>query len=197
VPVGPDADFVALGGTSLAAAQLVSLLRGRCPRLSITDLYQYPKLSALAARMAALDSADTGRRVVRPVPGISGLTQLVITVLLLSFTGLRWLTALGAINDILARLLGPQQWAPTVSWPLLVIGWLALISVPGRVLTTGLLVRALTSGIRTCSYRRGNHRRAGLPCAAWRTTAGTQPVARQSGQLLGLGLRRDQRRRPC
>ncbi|HEY4460682.1 MAG TPA: Pls/PosA family non-ribosomal peptide synthetase [Pseudonocardiaceae bacterium] len=155
IPVGADADFVALGGSSLAAAQLVSLLRERCPALSVTDLYRYPVLSTLAARMAELGGAGADRRVVRPVPGGTGLVQFVITILLLTFNGLRWLTALGAVNDVLAWLLGPQQWAPTVPWQLVLVGWLVLISVPGRVLITGLLVRALTNGIRPGLYRRG------------------------------------------
>jgi non-ribosomal peptide synthetase-like protein len=155
VPADADSDFFALGGASLAAAQLVSLLRERCPKLSVADLYQYPVLRALAGRMAELGGSTRQRRHVAPVPRATGLAQFAITLALLTFSGLRWLTALGAVNDLLAGWLGPQPWAPEMPWPVVLAGWLVLISVPGRVYTTGLLVRALTAGIRPGSYRRG------------------------------------------
>src|SRR6202023_2781844 len=45
---GPEADFFALGGGSLAAAQLVAALRGRYPRVTVADLYDHPRLGSLA-----------------------------------------------------------------------------------------------------------------------------------------------------
>jgi len=155
VPATPGSDFFALGGASLAAAQLVSLLRQRCPALSVADLYQYPTLAGLAVRMDELGATTRRRRSVRPVPKATGLAQLLITMVLLTVNGLRWLTALGALDNVINWFLGSTAWAPTVPWPLVIAGWLLLISVPGRVFTTAAAVRALTSGIRPGDYRRG------------------------------------------
>ncbi|MGK5534289.1 non-ribosomal peptide synthetase, partial [Streptomyces sp. URMC 129] len=43
-------DFFDLGGTSLAAARLVSALRERCPDVSVADLYRHPTPAALRTR---------------------------------------------------------------------------------------------------------------------------------------------------
>ncbi|MHA6759530.1 Pls/PosA family non-ribosomal peptide synthetase [Streptacidiphilus sp. PAMC 29251] len=51
VSTDADGDFFALGGTSLAAAQLVSQLRQRHPGLSVADLYRQPRLGDLAAHL--------------------------------------------------------------------------------------------------------------------------------------------------
>ncbi|MFC1429743.1 Pls/PosA family non-ribosomal peptide synthetase [Streptacidiphilus sp. N1-3] len=51
VSTDTDGDFFALGGTSLAAAQLVSQLRVRHPGLSVADLYHRPRLGDLAAHL--------------------------------------------------------------------------------------------------------------------------------------------------
>ena len=47
------ADFFALGGTSLAAAQLVTALRRTHPGVSVADIYQHPVLRQLAGRSAS------------------------------------------------------------------------------------------------------------------------------------------------
>lgn len=39
---GPEADFFALGGGSLSAAQLVAALRARYPEVTVADLYDHP-----------------------------------------------------------------------------------------------------------------------------------------------------------
>ncbi len=57
---GPDADFFASGGGSLAAAQLVVAGCATGTRtLSVRDIYQHPTLAALARR---LDEAVAARR---------------------------------------------------------------------------------------------------------------------------------------
>ncbi|HNM85939.1 MAG TPA: non-ribosomal peptide synthetase, partial [Mycobacterium sp.] len=45
---GPEADFFALGGGSLSAAQLVAALRERYPQLTVAQLYDHPRLGSLA-----------------------------------------------------------------------------------------------------------------------------------------------------
>ncbi|WP_276652746.1 phosphopantetheine-binding protein, partial [Corynebacterium vitaeruminis] len=49
-----DADFFTLGGTSLAAATLVGRIRERVPTVSVRDLYDHPRLGALAERVEAI-----------------------------------------------------------------------------------------------------------------------------------------------
>jgi hypothetical protein len=45
---GPEADFFALGGGSLSAAQLVVALRPRYPEMTVAHLYDHPRLGSLA-----------------------------------------------------------------------------------------------------------------------------------------------------
>ena len=52
---GPEADFFALGGGSLSAAQLVAALRERYPQLTVADLYDHPRLGSLAGFLDELD----------------------------------------------------------------------------------------------------------------------------------------------
>ena len=66
VPLDGNSDFFALGGASVAAAQLVSVLRTRHPEASIADVYAEPTLGGLAAH---LDSLKThGSRETRYTP---------------------------------------------------------------------------------------------------------------------------------
>ncbi len=60
---GPEADFFALGGGSLSAAQLVAALRQRYPQVTVADLYDHPRLG-LAGR--ATSTSSTRRRRSRP-----------------------------------------------------------------------------------------------------------------------------------
>ncbi len=52
---GPEADFFALGGGSLSAAQLVAALRARYPQVTVADLYDHPRLGSLAGYLDELD----------------------------------------------------------------------------------------------------------------------------------------------
>jgi amino acid adenylation domain-containing protein len=59
-PVGPDADFFALGGSSRSAVRVVARIRGELGvSLTIRELYRNPRLEALAALVGGrLDDAD-------------------------------------------------------------------------------------------------------------------------------------------
>ena len=48
-----SADFFDLGGGSLAAAQLVSRIRVRVPEFSVADIYDVPRLGAMAKALGA------------------------------------------------------------------------------------------------------------------------------------------------
>ena len=68
MPVGADGDFFVLGGTSLAAAKLVSVLRTRCPGISVADIYAHPGLLGLAAKLDELSGPVRQERRVAPDP---------------------------------------------------------------------------------------------------------------------------------
>nr|WP_037610818.1 Pls/PosA family non-ribosomal peptide synthetase [Streptacidiphilus rugosus] len=193
VPVGPDSDFFALGGTSLAAAKLVSLLRQRFPGASVADLYQQPRLESLADHLDAGDAETQEVRQVRPVPRYVGLYQAVVLAVLYTVTGLRWVLALAAVDN----LIGPLPWAPHTSWALIVGGWVLLSSAVGRSLIGALGARLLTAGLRPGSHPRGGaahlrlwtaERLVGMFNVA--AVIGT-PLARRYARLLGCSVGRD------
>ena len=67
------ADFFALGGGSLSAAQLVAALRARYPEVTVADLYDHPRLGSLAGYLDELDPPPAVEtRTVRPVPRLHG-----------------------------------------------------------------------------------------------------------------------------
>ncbi|HET8988507.1 MAG TPA: non-ribosomal peptide synthetase, partial [Humibacillus sp.] len=65
-----DADFFSLGGGSLSAAQLVSLLRQRVPTVTVADVYDRPRLGAQAELLEAAEPAGAPQppRHVRRIP---------------------------------------------------------------------------------------------------------------------------------
>ena len=128
---GGDDDFFAHGGGSLSAAQLVSMLRTRFPSSTVADVYGHPKLSALAERLDALIPAEpTQPRVIQPVPPRAQAIQLLVTLVVNTLAGLRWLTMLAVANNLLSHRYR-LSWAPTVSWWWVLAGFLLFIS-PGR-----------------------------------------------------------------
>ncbi|WP_370078368.1 Pls/PosA family non-ribosomal peptide synthetase [Streptacidiphilus sp. MAP12-16] len=212
VTADADSDFFALGGTSLAAARLVSLLRERHPGLSVVDLYQQPRLGDLAAHLdlgprpkAHLDKPASARpaepaaatrpagRTVRPTPRRAGVYQAAVLLLLHTVTGLRWLLAVAALDN----LLRPLPWTPPTSWWLIGGGWLLLSSALGRALVGATAARLLTRGLRPGTYPRGGpaHLRlwtAERVVAAFNVSSviGT-PLARRYARLLGCRVGRD------
>ncbi|MGI5521528.1 Pls/PosA family non-ribosomal peptide synthetase [Micromonospora sp. CA-259024] len=153
-PTEADADFFHHGGGSLNAAQLVAWIRRRHPRVSVADIYLHPRLSQLAAVLDALDTTPATRREVRPTPRRAGLIQAVLMVPMLALVGLRWLTVLAALGNVLA-LLAPAPWAPAVSWWWVALGWLLLFSPLGRIALAAGGARLLLRGLRPGSYPRG------------------------------------------
>ncbi|AEW98485.1 Pls/PosA family non-ribosomal peptide synthetase [Streptantibioticus cattleyicolor] len=151
VPVDAGADFFALGGSSLAAARLVTVLRERFPEVSVADVYRHPTLTELAARLDEFADSGTARREVRPVPRRTGVVQFLVLLVLFTVTGIRWLLAVAAMDD----LVGPVRWAPHASWWAIGAGWLALSSAPARLLIGAGAARLLTRGIRPGSHPRG------------------------------------------
>jgi non-ribosomal peptide synthetase-like protein len=157
VEASPDSNFFDLGGTSLAAAQLVSTLRERCPTLSVADVYEHPILAAMAARVDDLSGTKPDDRCVAPTPRWVILLQAMILFAELTFQGTRWLTAITLLKKFMAMRPSGDPWLGIYEppWWLVALGWVILISFPGRLLTTACAARILTMRIRPGSYPRG------------------------------------------
>ncbi|MFD9222476.1 Pls/PosA family non-ribosomal peptide synthetase [Streptomyces sp. NPDC060064] len=146
----PDADFFASGGGSLAAAQLVSRIRERYAAGSVGDIYQNPTLGALARTLEAPSAGAAPERDVRPVPRLTGVAQVLLMLPLLGVAGLRWGVVAAAVSNVIGL-----PWAPTVSWWWVALGWLLLVSPPGRIVIAAGGARLLLRGLRPGTYRRG------------------------------------------
>ncbi|TCP51855.1 non-ribosomal peptide synthetase-like protein [Tamaricihabitans halophyticus] len=154
------ADFFAHGGGSLTAAQLISRIRERYPQVSVSDVYQHPRLGALAALLDSLECAPAARDEVAPTPRSTGVWQLFALLPMLLLPGMRLTLFAAALSNLLHGI-GGFAWAPTTPWWLLAGSWLVLCSPPGRVGIAAGGARLLLRGIRPGSYPRGGrvHRR--------------------------------------
>ncbi|WP_330328798.1 amino acid adenylation domain-containing protein [Streptomyces sp. NBC_00536] len=147
-------DFFAIGGNSLAAAQLTTRLRTRYPRAAVLDIYQQPTLRKLARRLEKSVREDGAARTVSPVPLRSQLVQSVLLLPLFTLVGLRWTVSLLALGNVL-HWFGPYPWAPTASWWLVGAGAVLLFSPPGRLAIAAGGARLLLRGVKAGRYPRG------------------------------------------
>lgn len=151
----PTDDFFDAGGGSLSAAQLVSRLRERFPELTVADVYAEPTLGGLAAALDAMHSpAAQTNHPVGAVPRKTQAGQVISTIPLRLISGLRWLTWILAGNNVAVDLAG-FTWLPTVSWWLVGLGWLLLLSAPGRMFLTVLAARIILRGVTPGDHPRG------------------------------------------
>ncbi|MGY4709759.1 Pls/PosA family non-ribosomal peptide synthetase [Mycolicibacterium sp. CBM1] len=152
---GPEADFFALGGGSLSAAQLVAALRQRYPQLTVAQLYDHPRLGSLAEFLDefAPPIAVTPRHVT-PTPVSTQAAQVLLSVPLATLTGLQWVTWLALINNVAAAV-HPLPWLAPVSWWLVAVAFILFITPLGRMGIAVLGARALLSGLQQGTYRRG------------------------------------------
>ncbi len=152
---GPEADFFALGGGSLAAAQLVSALRDRYPQVTVADVYDHPRLGSLAGFLNELETPpEVIERVVRPTPLSTQLAQIVLSVPLATLAALQWVTWLALGNNV-ARALHLVPWTVAVSWWLVVIAFVAFVTPLGRMAIAVLAARLLLPRVQPGTYRRG------------------------------------------
>ena len=100
--IDADSDFFALGGTSLAVAKLVSVLRAEHPAIAVADVYEHRTLRELAARLQSVGAIDTDAK-----PEFSfgpmrrlGLMQLIGVFVLFAVQSVPWLLAALAYGDI-------------------------------------------------------------------------------------------------
>ncbi|MFE6052727.1 Pls/PosA family non-ribosomal peptide synthetase [Kitasatospora sp. NPDC056446] len=151
---GPRDDFFAIGGGSLAAARLTTLLRTRYPSAAVLDIYQHPTLRKLARHLERTAVGSAEARTVTLVPTRAKLLQLLLLVPLFTVVGLRWTVALLAAGNLLTHL-GDYPWAPTASWWWVGAGALVLYTPAGRLAVSAGGARLLLRGLRPGSHPRG------------------------------------------
>jgi non-ribosomal peptide synthetase-like protein len=156
---GPEADFFALGGGSLSAAQLVAALRARYPQITVANLYDHPRLGSLAgfidesvAELAPQAAAEP--RIVTPTPVSTQAAQVALSVPLATLSGLQWVTWLAIGNNVLSEFTTLPWLVPLIWW--WVIGAFVLFITPlGRMGIAALFARMLLSNLEPGTYRRG------------------------------------------
>ncbi|MDP7706317.1 Pls/PosA family non-ribosomal peptide synthetase [Mycobacterium sp. TY815] len=152
---GQEADFFALGGGSLAAAQLVSTLRQQYPQITVADLYDHPRLGSLAGFLDEFGPPpQVHERVVKPTPRLTQLIQVALTVPLATVAGLQWVTWLALGNNI-ARALHLVPWTVAVSWWWVAIAFVLFVTPLGRMGIAVLFARLLLFNVAPGSYPRG------------------------------------------
>ena len=156
---GPEADFFALGGGSLSAAQLVAALRARYPQLTVAQLYDHPRLGSLAGFLDELDPPIKATpRIVAPTPVSTQAAQVALSLPLATLTGLQWVTWLAIANNVVLAV-WPQSpalpWLVTVNWWWILAAFIVFITPPGRMGIAVFGARMLLSGLKPGTYRRG------------------------------------------
>ena len=158
-PATLDSDFFELGGTSLAAAKLVSVIRGRFPAAAVADLYNHRRLGELAAYLDRLGGVDSSvADASAPVRSRWGLVRLAGLSLLMALGAMQWLVGLLAYNHWQGSGVGSQ-----VGWAWLIVAWLVLSSAPGRATIVLLARRTLLGRMKPGRYPR----RGWLACRLW------------------------------
>jgi non-ribosomal peptide synthetase-like protein len=156
---GPEADFFALGGGSLSAAQLVVALRPTYPAMTVAHLYDHPRLGSLAGfldEMAADQAPPVAAtpRQVAPMPATARAAQVALTLPLATLTAWQWLTWLALANNVAAAL-HPLPWLVPLNWWVVAAAFVLLITPLGRMGVAVLGARLLLAGLKPGSYPRG------------------------------------------
>jgi non-ribosomal peptide synthetase-like protein len=152
---GPEADFFALGGGSLSAAQLVAALRARHPQVTVADLYDHPRLGSLAGYLDELDPPpQVETRTVKPVSRLTELAQVLASLPLATLTGMQWVVWLALLNNVAAQL-NLLPWAVPVNWWWILAGFGIFVTPLGRMGIAVLAARMLLGGLEPGTYRRG------------------------------------------
>ncbi|WEO79370.1 amino acid adenylation domain-containing protein [Cryobacterium sp. SO2] len=152
--VDADSDFFAYGGGSLSAAQFVSAIRERYPDTRVSDIYDHPRIGALAAELDGRTPPAARRiRTVLPTPARSGLLQSLLGVPLHLLVGARWLVYLAAANNVLAA--AGASFAPTLSWWVVLAGFVLFVTPLGKMGLSVAAARLLLRGVQPGEYPRG------------------------------------------
>ncbi|HTP21564.1 MAG TPA: Pls/PosA family non-ribosomal peptide synthetase [Solirubrobacteraceae bacterium] len=150
VTIEADSDFFALGGTSLAAAKLVSVLRAEHPAIAVADIYNHRTLRELSARLESIGVIDTTSELeLEPGPMRRlGLMQLLGVFVLFSVQSVPWLLGALAYGDL------ANIGTPHVGWLWLGAAWVALASPPARIVLQLVSTRVLLRNLRPGRYSR-------------------------------------------
>jgi non-ribosomal peptide synthetase-like protein len=150
VAIDADSDFFALGGTSLAAAKLVSVLRAEHPAIAVADIYNHRTLRELAARLQSIGAIDTTSGLeLSPGPMRRlGLMQLLGVFVLFAVQSVPWLLGALAYGDI------ADIGTPHVAWLWLGVAWVVLASPPARISLQLVCTRVLLRDLRPGRYSR-------------------------------------------
>ncbi|WP_159501349.1 Pls/PosA family non-ribosomal peptide synthetase [Microbacterium sp. 18062] len=157
VPVpGPKADFFDLGGGSLSAAQLVSRIRARVPDFAVADIYDVPRLGAMAKALGPflVDEGAAQYRRPLPTPRAAQWVQTLAGAPLFILSGVRWLLYVLTAGTVLNLFPGFGA-LPTAPVWLLVIGWIVFATPFGRMAISALSARMLLAGVRPGDHPRG------------------------------------------
>jgi non-ribosomal peptide synthetase-like protein len=169
-----DTDFFVCGGSSLAAAKLISALRERFPSVAVADVYEHRRLSQLAARLDELEEAPWEGRAhahllggegyhgegVVPAPAPSrwlGATRLAGVLVLSALAATQWVLAALAYGNV------ESDGLPRVGWAWLAGAWLLLASPIGRLAIAAAARRVLLPRLRPGRYPRDSW----LACRVW------------------------------
>lgn len=154
VPVtSVDDDFFAHGGGSLTAAQLVSAIRERFPTTTVSDVYDHPRIGALADALDDAGPAAAARPPVRPVPPTTGLLLTLLGLPVQVLRGLRVLTWTALVSAVLHATTLPVL--PVLPWWALVVALLLFVTPIGKMAVTVVLARLLLVGVRPGDHPRG------------------------------------------
>lgn len=180
-----DADFFSLGGTSLAAATLVGRIREQVPTVAVRDLYDHPRLGALALTVEGIadssgvslsDASPAEPRTIVPVGVDTRLVQVAVQVVTMTLQATTWLAWL-LLGANVAALAG-VEWARHTPW-WLVITLLIVFATPlGRLPLGGFGARLVTSGIEPGEYPRGGSTHLRIWAAErWADASGSRSIA--------------------
>lgn len=149
-------DFFDLGGGSLAAAQLVSRIRARVPEFSVADIYDVPRLGAMAKALGPQlgDETPAAFHMPTPTPRATQWVQTLLGAPLFILSGVRWLLYLLTASAILQIVPGFEV-LPDVPWPALLIGLFVFATPFGRMAIAVVSARLLLVGLRPGDYPRG------------------------------------------
>ncbi|MBV7295940.1 AMP-binding protein [Corynebacterium sp. TAE3-ERU12] len=159
---GPAADFFALGGTSLAAATVVSRIREVAPQVAVRDLYDNPRLGRLADELVSrgvVDPAGPASATERDVPEVTPVAartrcwQAIGLVAIQWARAARWIAWLAVFNAI-GHVLGVPLAVDIPVGVAVVLAVLFLTPV-GTLPMTALITRVVVRGITPGDYPRG------------------------------------------
>ena len=186
---GRDADFFELGGSSLAAAALVTRLRDRVPTFAVRDLYDHPRLETLASLIDELTLASRTSLRERAVKPVGAGTRVAQTVSLLPVMTLKAATAVTWVA-VATNLLGLTE----LSWGWLAAAFVVLCTPLGRIPVGALGARVIRGRVTPGVYPRGGLRHVRLWAAErWLHASGALNIssanaAKVTGRMLGASI---------